>query len=83
MIEKQRRFGKMKEKILYLIIGILIGAVITAGCFLVFSNNKNSQEKGGRPDRAMMDANMIRGENVPEGNMPRVPSSSTSSNNTL
>lgn len=33
----------MKDKILYLILGILIGAVITAGCFLVFSkaNNKN------------------------------------------
>lgn len=33
----------MKDKILYLILGILIGAVITAGCFLVFSKNARPQ----------------------------------------
>lgn len=37
----------MKEKIMYLILGILIGAVITAGCFLIFSKN-NNQEMNGR-----------------------------------
>ena len=29
----------MKDKIMYLILGILIGAIITAGCFLVFTKN--------------------------------------------
>lgn len=40
----------MKDKILYLILGILIGAVITAGCFLVFSKNSESQMNGEMPD---------------------------------
>lgn len=40
----------MKEKILMLIIGILIGAVITAGCFLIFTkNNTNSNNQMGNP----------------------------------
>lgn len=30
----------MKEKITYLILGILIGAVITSGCFLVFAKGR-------------------------------------------
>lgn len=42
----------MKDKITYLILGILIGAVITSGCFLIFSK---TQDKG-----------MMRGER-PEG----------------
>lgn len=37
----------MKEKMMYLILGILIGAVITAGCFLVFSKNNAPQGMGG------------------------------------
>lgn len=41
----------MKEKIMYLILGILIGAVITAGCFLVFSKDKGPGGRNGeRPD---------------------------------
>lgn len=41
----------MKEKIMYLILGILVGAVITAGCFLVFSKNNAPQGRGGEmPD---------------------------------
>lgn len=40
----------MKDKILYLILGILIGAVITAGCFLVISKNSQPQMNGERPD---------------------------------
>lgn len=35
----------MKDKILMLIIGILIGAVITAGGFLLFGKNGNKPEK--------------------------------------
>lgn len=37
----------MKEKVMYLILGILIGAVITAGCFLVFSKNKGPEGRNG------------------------------------
>lgn len=41
----------MKEKIMYLILGILIGAVITAGCFLVFSKDKGPRGmEGEKPD---------------------------------
>lgn len=44
----------MKDKILYLILGILIGAVITAGCFLIFSRNRAPQIRGERPDMSNM-----------------------------
>lgn len=43
----------MKEKIMYLILGILIGAVITAGCFLLFTKNNKPDmngKMGERPD---------------------------------
>lgn len=44
----------MKEKIMYLILGILIGAVITAGCFLLFTKNNGPEmmdgKMGERPD---------------------------------
>lgn len=46
----------MKKEILMLIIGILIGAIIATGCFLVLQNNNNqgiggmSQEGMERPD---------------------------------
>lgn len=47
----------MKDKILMLIIGILIGAIIASGCFLIFGKNNNNF--GG--DRRGFDANMIGG----------------------
>ena len=61
----------MKDKILMLVIGVLIGAVVTAGGFLIFSkNNTNSaptMKDGQRPDMSEMgnfDPNTI-----PEGGM--------------
>ena len=47
----------MKDKILYLILGILIGVVITAGCFLVIGKNKTKGMKNGnfKPDKEMME----------------------------
>lgn len=59
----------MKDKILYLILGILIGAVITAGCFLVFSKNQAPQMNGERPDMSNMseeDMKKFRGQR-PDG----------------
>ena len=48
----------MKEKILYLVLGILIGAVITAGCFLVLKKNSKPDFKpgdfDGKFDKEMM-----------------------------
>lgn len=38
----------MKEKIMYLILGILIGAVITAGCFLLFTKNNGPEMMDGK-----------------------------------
>lgn len=49
----------MKERIMYLIIGILVGAIITAGCFIVFSP-KGDRQKGYMPKGGM--ENRIRGE---------------------
>lgn len=48
----------MKDKILMLIIGILIGAVIASGCFLLFQNTTNDRGMGSRQD---MNQNMIGG----------------------
>lgn len=54
----------MKDKILFLILGILIGAVITAGCFLFINknNNKNFQRRN-------FDKEMI--ENFENGEKPK------------
>jgi hypothetical protein len=52
----------MKDKILMLILGILIGAVITAACFLLFSKNNPPRFTRGNGER-MMDANFIPGQN--------------------
>ena len=55
----------MKDKILMLIIGILLGAVIASGCFLLFENsNSNREGFEGRPDmnQNMEDGGMKRGE---------------------
>lgn len=52
----------MKDKILMLIIGILIGAVIASGCFLLFQNTTNDRGMGSRQD---MNQNMIGGLDKP------------------
>lgn len=55
----------MKDKIAFLIIGILIGAIITAGGFLVFGNNSKGQGKmNGEPPQG----NFVQGER-PDGGM--------------
>lgn len=66
----------MKDKIIYLVLGILIGAIITAGCFMVFSKN------GGRPNGDMPRGGMenrIKGER-PDG-MEKTLDDSISGNN--
>lgn len=47
----------MKDKILFLILGILIGAVITAACFLVIGKTTRKGMRNGdfRPDKSMME----------------------------
>ena len=40
----------MKEKIKFLVLGILIGAVITAGVFILLKNNSADKMKGMRPE---------------------------------
>lgn len=57
----------MKDKILFLIIGILIGAIITAGGFLTFGNNSKGQgrDKGGEPPQG----NFMQGERLDGGMM--------------
>lgn len=65
----------MKDKILMLIIGILIGAIITAGGFLLFGKNSG---KGDRMNRRDFDTNMIgedgkRGQHNRDGNSTEEP----------
>lgn len=69
----------MKDKILYLILGILIGAVITAGCFLIFSKNERSGMRGERHNFEDMqfpeDGNFVKPDNMTDGeNPPEKPS---------
>lgn len=57
----------MKEKVLYVVIGILIGAIITTGGFMLFSK-KGGRTNGDMPRGGM--ENRIKGErpdNMPEG----------------
>lgn len=72
----------MKDKILMLIIGILIGAVITAGCFLIF--NKNSSSSTGNRGNFPSDmGNFVgggpggqMGNNIAGGTPPSAPTTS-------
>ncbi len=55
----------MKDKILMLIIGALIGAIITAGCFLIFGNKNYNQFDGKGPGGQSQMGNFTPGE-MPE-----------------
>ena len=56
----------MKEKIMYLIIGLLIGAIITAACFMIFNKkDNNGMPEGGPGGQMQMDGNNMGG---PGGN---------------
>lgn len=66
----------MKDKLLYLILGILIGAVITAGIFLVFSKNSRPDMDRQRADMEQMedmkrpeDENIVPQDRVEETNI--------------
>lgn len=65
----------MKDKMLYLILGILIGAVITAGCFLVFSKSVRPEMRGERPNFEDMefpkDGNFVKPDIINEGEVPQ------------
>lgn len=62
----------MKEKILYLIIGILVGAIITASCFLIIDKNKKSNAPEGMPDFEQMDKDG-KFTNMKDGERPELP----------
>lgn len=57
----------MKEKIIYLIIGILIGAILASGCFLIFGQNSNNAQGQMPQNMRQMDGNMTGG---PGGGTP-------------
>lgn len=67
----------MKDKILYLILGILIGAIITAGCFLIFgkSNDKSTDFDGRRDFKNMeeFDGEKPNFDNMQDGDAPELP----------
>lgn len=74
----------MKKQILTLIIGILIGAIITAGVFLIFQKNSGDITQGG----GMGIGNMTEMGDPPDGNMtmdgtrPELPNSDSNDSST-
>lgn len=59
----------MKDKIVTLVLGILIGAVITAGAFLVFGNNGGQSQDFSRGGRGNMPDGTGFEQREPNGNM--------------
>jgi len=49
----------MKDKILMLIVGILIGAIITTGIFLVINKNQKNQQQQDQQQRMQQFQNMM------------------------
>lgn len=70
----------MKEKIMYLIVGALIGAIITAACFMAFNKNDSSNSMEGGPGQMQMEGNPPSGEK-PEGEPPAKPGEESSNTN--
>lgn len=67
----------MKDKILMLIIGILIGAIITGGCFMILNGGRTSNN-GNMPQGGKDMENFIPGER-PDG-MPGEPQNKSENN---
>ena len=64
----------MKDKVLVFIIGLLVGAVITASGFLIYQNaNKNTNQMPNGEQMQIMDK--------PDGEPPEKPSGSENSEN--
>ena len=64
----------MKDKILVFIIGLLVGAVITASGFLIYqNNNKNTNQMPNQGQMQMMEK--------PDGEPPEKPSGSENDSN--
>ena len=68
----------MKKEILMLIIGILIGAIIATGVFLVLQSNSSSENAGG--DMSQMSGEAPDMENG--GERGEIPSDSNTTNDT-
>lgn len=68
----------MKDKILYLVLGILIGAIITAGSFMLFSNNDKGR---GGPGGEMPSGNFVKGDRPEMDGMGDASGNTTNSNN--
>lgn len=74
----------MKKQILTLIIGILIGAIITTGVFLIISNQNGENMGGQMGEPPSMDGNSISqgGKGGQQGEPPAKPGESTNNNTT-
>lgn len=75
----------MKEKILMLIIGILIGAIITTGVFLILNqNNSSSQGRGQMGNRPEGMGNFTPGDmnSIPQGGRGENQSTTSTTNQT-
>ena len=69
----------MKDKIKIFIIGVLVGAILATGAFLIYSSSSNNQMPGGNPP------DIPSGENgeppeKPSGNMGEPPENQNESN---
>ena len=75
----------MKDKILTLIIGILIGAILTAGGFLIYNNVSGSSSNNKMNEMHMMNKGerpeIPNERQIPNGEMPEGNASFTPDNN--
>ena len=80
----------MKEKIMYMIIGALIGAIITASGFMIYNNTHKKEMRGG-PGQMQLDGDRsdFKGRGGPgqnssdsSSNRKSKPNNNSSSNNT-
>ncbi len=71
----------MKDKILMLIIGALLGAIITAGCFILFSNDKGAKDFEGRGKGNMEQMEPM--GNFTPGDMSKPPEQEDTTNNDI
>lgn len=72
----------MKKEILMLIIGILIGAIITTAVFLVLKGDSGENNKMNMGEPPKMDGNSINGERGPSRTQENIEQNNSETTNT-
>lgn len=72
----------MKNKILYLIIGFLVGAIVTTSAFLIYHKTLETNSKGQEMRQMNENGNMGEPPQMPNGGTPsKMPSNLNNNNN--